>query len=275
MKPIIFKTAMVQAILDGRKTETRCLNGLEEINKNPDDWSLQDLCVDPELMRYNEDGEEVIFVKKGLIATFEHNEFGECYRNIKLPYQVGDVLYVRETWAKVSGGIVVYKADYKEPFTGSPDIDHVGNRIKWRSPRFMSRAAARLFLRVTEVRVERLQEITEEGAKAEGVDFCCPSQRHAWWNNRWISGYCHDCDHHSPMTGKRNCYYSAGKEDETRFQWWCGCSSDFKLRDDTVPEPYRFKFAFVWDELGKPPFWNQNPWIQVVKFERALASVES
>ncbi len=163
MKPIIFKTAMVQAILDGRKTETRRLNGLKEINKNPDDWSLQDLSVNPELMRHNEDREEVIFVKKGLIATFEHNELGECFRNIKSRYQVGDILYVRETWLKDAVGYH-YRADF------DPGMEEtVKPRLKWRPSIHMPKEAARIFLRVVDVRVERLQDITEEGAMAEGV----------------------------------------------------------------------------------------------------------
>lgn len=71
-------------------------------------------------------------------------------------YQPGDILYVRETWAEGADGYE-YKTDHK-------DSDGWG----WRPSIHMPRAAARIFLRVTGVRVERLWDITEEQAKAEG-----------------------------------------------------------------------------------------------------------
>lgn len=140
----------------------------------------------------------------------------------------------------------------------------------------MPKAAARIWLEVLGTRVERLQEITEEDAGKEGVNFCCPSYRHAGWNDRWISGYCHDCKHHDPMTGKRpTCYFRHGYEEESRFQWWCGCSSgSFTLRDDNISEPSRFKYAFVWDELRRkvkaigPAYWQSNPYVEVLEFRR-------
>lgn len=83
----------------------------------------------------------------------------------KPPYRPGDTLYVRETWAAWSrtyGAVPVlyYKADGDAP-----------DGIKWRPSIHMPREAARIFLRVTDVRVERLQDITEEQARAEG---CSP-----------------------------------------------------------------------------------------------------
>lgn len=81
----------------------------------------------------------------------------------KVPYRPGDILYVRETWAAWSrtyGAVPVlyYKADGDAP-----------DGIKWRPSIHMPREAARIFLRVTDVRVERLQDITEEQARAEGA----------------------------------------------------------------------------------------------------------
>jgi hypothetical protein len=86
----------------------------------------------------------------------------------KLLCQPGDILWVRETWATVSSGIIEYKATYIEPYTGSTEIDHIGKKITWRPSIHMPREAARIFLLVTNVRVERVQDITEEDAKAEG-----------------------------------------------------------------------------------------------------------
>ena len=73
------------------------------------------------------------------------------------PYRPGDILYVRETWAKVGDNAYGYKAD---------DVWIVP---RWRPSIHMPREAARIFLRVTDVRVERLQDITEEQARAEGA----------------------------------------------------------------------------------------------------------
>jgi hypothetical protein len=80
------------------------------------------------------------------------------------PYCRGDVLYVRETW--FADELFYYRAD------STPETDrmlkHCG--YKWRSPATMPREAARLFLEVKDVGVERLWDISNEGAKAEGVE---------------------------------------------------------------------------------------------------------
>jgi hypothetical protein len=90
---------------------------------------------------------------------------------LKCPYgQPGDILWVRETWNYSPNWYYCYKADT------IPDDNHgyIGS-IPWRPSIFMPREAARIFLRVKTVRVERLQEITEEDARAEG---CCTFHDH-------------------------------------------------------------------------------------------------
>lgn len=72
-------------------------------------------------------------------------------------YRIGDVLYVRETWTEWDGGFI-YRAD-SSIYSG-----------KWHSSMFMPKAAARIWLKVTDVRAERLQEITDCGARLEGVE---------------------------------------------------------------------------------------------------------
>ena len=91
------------------------------------------------------------------------------YPLVKPKYQPGDILWVRETWTTVSSGIIEYKATYIEPYTGSTEIDHIGKKITWRPSIHMPREAARIFLRVKNVRVERLRDITEEDARDEGI----------------------------------------------------------------------------------------------------------
>ena len=79
-------------------------------------------------------------------------------------YKAGDILYVRESFAPVVGGGYLYKADpiYRDCGVGVIDWD-------WKPSIHMPRAAARIFLRVTDVKVERLQNISYEDARAEGI----------------------------------------------------------------------------------------------------------
>ena len=78
-------------------------------------------------------------------------------------YNPGDILWVRETWTHDNyEGFVDYRADFSDEEVKTLDV-------KWRPSIFMPREAARIFLRVTNVRVERLQEIATDDAKAEGV----------------------------------------------------------------------------------------------------------
>ena len=87
----------------------------------------------------------------------------------KPPYKAGDILYIRETWAQAPNGDYLYKAHsmYKE--MGDADFS-----FYWNPSIHMPKAAARIFLEVTNIRKERLQDITEEDAKAEGAEFYSP-----------------------------------------------------------------------------------------------------
>lgn len=92
---------------------------------------------------------------------------------IRSRYAPGDRMYVKEAWAPLdsefhpspSGRNVIYRADHRDPKGDGRD------RIKWRSPLFMPEWAARLKIGITSVRVERLQDITEADAQAEGMLF--------------------------------------------------------------------------------------------------------
>lgn len=155
MKPILFNTAMVRAILDGEKTCTRRLIK-EEI-----------------LEGYNPLG----FVLYPTNDTeFGNLVFGGKGANVyyaKPPYKVGDILYVRETWANTwtpDGEVgFVYKAD------GEPkDFPYWGNAKQgkhevWMPSIHMPKIAARIFLKVTSIRAERLKDITDEGCYKEGI----------------------------------------------------------------------------------------------------------
>lgn len=151
MKPILFNTEMVRAILDNRKTVTRrVLKPQEKILENP-------------MFGYT------MFTPKGYISvrgdwtdTDGDKRYGENF--IKLPYGPGDILYVRETFFEYKGHFY-YKADGKHE-----GLAKMGVYFKWRPSIHMPREAARIFLRVTDVRVERLQEITFKQALKEGCN---------------------------------------------------------------------------------------------------------
>lgn len=142
--PILFSTLLVRAILDGRKTETRRVVRSRHHGVHP----ITHVC------RFSPDKWTIT----GRGQTYERCPYG----------QPGDLLYVRETFCRV-GDSVWYRASGEDPpgLTWTPSIH-------------MPKAAARIWLRVTEVRVERVQDITEEGAKAEGVRGCSWSGVPSW-----------------------------------------------------------------------------------------------
>ena len=80
------------------------------------------------------------------------------------PYQVGDILYVRETWGEDNHNYL-YRADFSDE-----DLERLNKIMRCRPSIHMPKKAARIFLRVTDIRVERLREITEEQAIAEGFN---------------------------------------------------------------------------------------------------------
>lgn len=142
-KPILFNTEMVRAILDGRKTVTRRAVPERLLDKyyDYDDWCNAVMPRDIPCTR-----------------AYERDFF-----MARAPYQPGDILYVRETWQekKMLSSAYFYKANDNLLF---------GKVLgKWRPSIHMPKEAARIFLRVTNVRVESLQDITRTEAKAEGA----------------------------------------------------------------------------------------------------------
>ena len=160
IKPILFNTEMVRAILDGRKTVTRRL-----IKKLPDDaefsgWLLDSTC--------QEDAKDI--GSAGFKTLKQPTEKAGCLF-VKPPYQTGDILYVRETWHKykkrVGKGEGCHIAEfygYRASIANSEDANE-----PWHPSIHMPKEAARIWLKVKDVRVDRLQEITEDGIRREGV----------------------------------------------------------------------------------------------------------
>lgn len=150
IKPILFNTEMVRANLDGRKTCTRRV-----IKPQPDEKHTYPLGFVNDSTEKKEVG----------CFGFAANEYGGSIQYVKPPYRYapGDILYVRETWCDdrqfthdSTPGRYFYKASESGNF-------------KWKPSIHMPKEAARIWLKVTDVRVERLHEITAEGIRNEGI----------------------------------------------------------------------------------------------------------
>lgn len=212
-KPIIFSAAMVRALLEGRKSQTRRV-----------------LKPQPEL--YHE-GRWHVYGRGGGCAGLHTDDVAEVALDY-IPYAKGDLLWVREAWRTAAAvddapprdlvpGLrpLSYEADYdREPNDGC--------RGRLRPSIHMPRWASRISLKVTGVRVQRLQEISEEDALAEGVDPL--DSQLVSWHAEW------SCD------GKRII------ETETRTR---------------VPA-----FQRLWETLHGPGSWDANPWCCAISFER-------
>jgi len=153
---------------------------------------------------------------------------------LKPPFKPGDVLYVKETWATYtdsSGTGYMYAAEPMFDGCEPGDIDW-----KWRSPMFMPQSAARIFLKVTDVRAERLREISEDDAMKEGFQ--------------------------STATEFGGCAVYANKYEK---------ALDIECPDGCNCLNSRENFAGLWDAsyAKKPEFqWDKSPYVWVIAFER-------
>lgn len=145
IKPILFNTEMVRAILEGRKSCTR------RICKDANE------CTVPDMEFYNADRRTYAVHN---FADKEHTEQLSIAERT-CPICPGDILYVRETWKKAPNGYYYYE-DWQR--------NDIADVTKWKPSIHMPKEAARIWLKVTDVRVERLQEITEVQAQAEGCN---------------------------------------------------------------------------------------------------------
>ena len=147
LKPILFNSEMVQAILEGRKTATRRV-----IKPQPPQSAILVMSKNPDVLHaYDEE--------------IEHP--GMDRRVYMAPYRPGDILYVRETWCNVNKPGVKPEYYYLADTVYCEDYDR--SEWRWRPSIHMPKEAARIFLRVKDVRAERLREIDEDGAIAEGL----------------------------------------------------------------------------------------------------------
>ena len=141
INPILFNTEMVRAILDGRNGATRRI--------------VKGFIPDDAVWGYTAFTHKVYISCRGTFADGDGEKF------FKLPCEPGDILYVRETWKKAPNGYYYYE-DWQR--------NDIADITKWKPSIHMPKEAARIWLKVMNVRVERLQEITEVQAQAEGCN---------------------------------------------------------------------------------------------------------
>lgn len=223
-RPILFSAPMVRAILEGRKTVTRRAvkgSGLVWL-----DNFLAEYVADPE--------------------------------NNLCPYgNPGDRLWVRETFIDLRGTGVEHRPDPDGPLQryayaadcrpGShSDEARKDFGLKYKPSIHMPRAACRILLEITDVRVERLQDISEDQAKAEGCFFTDYGQQCAHGGTGWKDvGICPAVVGHQQRTG-----------------WaWDKTTS----HEECLGSP-RWAFANLWNATGGD--WDANPWVWVVEFKR-------
>lgn len=170
--PIPFSTPMVRAILDGNKTMTRRI-----VKPQPPD-EAKTLCGPKtyEPIAIDKDGE--MYPGSPIYGAYDENgEWGT-----KCPYQPGDHLYVRETWRCVKydnmDGDLNYGVEFKDgtrkyfKFDDSERYHQFGKyalKKGWQPSIYLPKEAARIWLEVTNVRVERLQEISQKDIEFEGI----------------------------------------------------------------------------------------------------------
>lgn len=205
--PILFSAQMVLAIMEGRKTQTRRV-----VKKQPN--------IDPQtgdfLFTYSDGTQEV--------SPIEH--WIKIQKKLHCPYgKPGDSLWVRETWAKQLDGNFIYRADYPE--WQLADNTATGH---WKPSIFMPRSASRILLEITDIRIERLNDISETDSIAEGVE--------SWIETRWKS---------QPTHYK---IYYRGPGDES-----------------THSSLAKFSYETLWQSINGPKSWDENPFVWVITFK--------
>lgn len=242
--PILFNTDMVRAILPGCKTVTRRVIKPHNARKASEQEYCQGngLWVDPSTDNGDHEGHIKDYSISPCWISWSY------YIQKYAPCQTGDILYVRETWAKHPKLKRYYyransECDGHSTEWGCPEAyDRTANcdlcewlagYIKWRPSLHMPKAAARIWLKVTDVRVERLQDITPDQCIAEGI-----------YEEEIIKT-------------KNSCFK------------YCGNLKEIFGVDNA----FSYCFRKCWNSTIKKSDiglygWDANPWVWVIEFER-------
>lgn len=195
-RPILFSTPMVQAILEGRKTQTR---RIIKFCKKVDADFLNEI-IFRNFQFYRDQSYRAIF------DTDEH-PFSE-----KFPYgKKGDILWVRETWCP--GLCIKDPYAYKATFKKSDLEEGFNEKIKWKPSIFMPREACRIRLEITNIRVERLKDISDQDAIDEGIEFRKDIEM-------WRSYYLNDTWYGNPIWSYRSLWEKINGKDSWNSNPW-------------------------------------------------------
>lgn len=217
-KPILFSTEMVRAILRGQKTQTRRV-----IKPQPE------VIIEGEVdFRGNQMEYDGVPFWKGKYLSSKQCPYG----------QPGDVLWVRETW-NTSENV---RPPINDLFIYCADVNKYGItkwHTKWKPSIHMPRNAARLFLKVKNIRAERLWDITEKDAIAEGM-----------------------------LSDEIREYLLDRVPDK-----WCRytlIAAECQARKKPIATDFVGGFACIWDRINakRGYGWDKNPWVWVIEFER-------
>lgn len=214
MKPILFKDIMVRAILADNKTQTRREKGLNFLNKNPDEWTF----LKNEI---SQDGKKFILIKdtKDRIAVYSNSPYG----------WIGDRLWVREAFH------LIIDSDTKKFIRYGYRADYNYKGAVWKPSIHMPRKASRITLEIVDIRIERLMDISEQDAIAEGVEI--------------VSNYEDDSiDVNDPDSYLARDY----------------CDGDPNACTDTAI----FSFHTLWQSINGIESYKKNPWVWVIVFKR-------
>ncbi len=208
---------MVQSVQNDTKNQTRRTQGLEKINKDPEEWILDGLRIDNKFIFHKKD--------KGV----------ECFLTPK--FLEGDILWIRETTAVDNFFDTIYKAD-------NSDQERI---TSWRPSIHMPKQLARIFLKVTNVRCERLSEISDEDARAEGIEII---PDYYWTEGALNYMYCED-----DRSYRREYFFLDGN-------YGIGTGA-FANHNGLVAS-----FLSLFAKINSWEFVEKDPWVWVYEFEK-------
>lgn len=250
-RPILMSAPMIRALLDGRKTQTRRI-----LTPQPR----------PPVARWV--AEDNWWMPKAVSDTIRQQFITTWPNATRCPYgQPGDLLWVREAWQLHSRATDLAKVVYRASEAASHSEFHelipvslIGNmqpkpfQQGWRSSIHMPRWASRLTLELTAVRVERLQDISEADAVAEGCFFTDYGQRCFHQGQGDIVTCPAKAEHHQQKPG---------------WMWGATKSSDQCLSSA------RSAYGNLWNSINGPNSWAANPWVWVLEFRVHRQNVDA
>jgi len=215
---ILFSSPMVRANRAGLKSQTRRTRGLDKINEAPEEWR--------------------VLYSAGIDNAWWTFARGEAVEKIRNPYGLpGDILWSREAWKRGEDGAVYYRADNHIDVKGWP----------WKPGIHMFRKDSRDSYEVVSVRPERLQEIPEEDAIAEGLTALEGRERANWGPGEF--GY----------TGMNLGFYHVAQGHRRV----CCCNEGREL--NLLPSICAYRE--LWESINGPGSWAKNPWCWRIEYK--------